>query len=408
MSRLRLAYIVDHLALAVAGTENQLFKMIPGLSREFDMDLICLRENNWLTSQKEYLGSEVRFFQVSNFKRFGTYRNWARMSGYLRSSAPDIVHTFFPVSNIVGVLAARTAGVPRIVASRRDFGEWMRPVYLKATRVANRFVDRIVTNSARVRDLTQQVEGFPANRIEVILNGIDLARTARRPADLPLRRSVGIPESDAVVVLVGNYRPMKRHLTIVEAAAKILQREPNVSFLLVGGDYEPGQPIQTSVKALAETLGITPKFFYAQAAEGETPRFLSFANVGVNCSQGEGISNAIMEYMASEIPCVAAASGGNPDLVAHGKTGLLFELGNADQLAEGVLRLLTDRAEGERLAAAALNELSARMSIPAMVSQFSEFYRGLACARDVADEIPLTGPKREGVGKPVSPGCERS
>jgi glycosyltransferase involved in cell wall biosynthesis len=408
MSRLRLAFIVDHLALAVAGTENQLFKMIPGLAREFDIDLICLRENDWLERQKAYLGSEVRFFEISNFKRLITYRNWLRMSQYLRTSSPDIVHTFFPVSNIVGTLAARVAGVPRIVASRRDFGEWMRPVYLKATRVANCFVDRIVTNSTQVRNLTERVEKYPANRIEVILNGIDLAQTVRRTADAELRRSIGIPEDDSVVVLVGNYRPMKRHLTIVEAAAKVLERERNVSFLLIGGDYEPGQPIKTAVQALAARLGVAAKFFYAQAAEGETPRFLSFADIGVNCSQGEGISNAIMEYMASEIPCVVAASGGNPDLVAHEKTGLLFELEQADQLAAGILRLLKDRALGGRLAAAALEHLRIHMSIPVMVARFSEFYRGLAVPRDAVIEESLRDQTNADAGKPVSPGCERS
>lgn len=378
MRRLRIAYVVDHLAVAVAGTENQLFKMLPELGREFSQDLICLRTNDWLPTQAEYLKSEVRFFEISNFKRVEAYRNWWRMARYFRESAPDIVHTFFPVSNIVGVLAARAGGVPRIVASRRDFGEWMRPAYFWATRAANRAVDRIVTNSAQVREMTERVEGFPQDRIEVILNGIDLERAARLPPRQDLRESLGIPAGDTVVALVANYRPMKRHLTLVEAAAQILKARPNVSFLLVGGDYTPGEPIKTKVKALAAELGIGHKFFYARAAQGETKQYLSFVDIGVNCSQGEGISNAIMEYMAARIPVVAAASGGNPDLVLNGRTGLLFELGRADQLAQGVLSLLEKPALAADLSARAYEDLHTRMSIPGMVAQFSDFYRRLA------------------------------
>src|SRR5437660_1448136 len=94
----RLIYIVDHLDLALAGTENQLFKIIPGLSADFWIHLICLRENDWLKTQATRLRCELSFQQISDFKSPVAYRNWCRLVSQLRSSAPDVVHTFFPVS----------------------------------------------------------------------------------------------------------------------------------------------------------------------------------------------------------------------------------------------------------------------------------------------------------------------
>ncbi len=372
----RLTYIVDHLHLAHGGTENQLFKIIPALAAGFGVQLICLRENDWLKAQVGRLRCPVSFQQISNFKAPVTYRNWWRLVNQLRSSAPDVVHTFFPVANIVGVLAARAAGVRYVVASRRDFGEWMSRRYLFGTRIANHYVDRIVTNSMQVKLLTQRVEKFPPERIEVIWNGIDLQAVTRSPPALDLRRSLGIPDADAVVILVANFRPMKRHSTLVEAARRVLGRRTDVSFLLVGADYNPGEPLKKAVRQLARELGVADKFFYAHAKD-DVVDYLSFADVGVNCSYGEGISNAVMEYMACGLPCIVAASGGNRDLVADGSTGLLFEVGRADQLADRILAMLERPEEAAALAARAREVLRARTSMDAMTASFRKFYLDL-------------------------------
>jgi glycosyltransferase involved in cell wall biosynthesis len=295
------------------------------------------------------------------------------MSRYLRATKPAVVHTFFPVSNIVGVLAAKFAGVKAIVSSRRDFGEWMSPRYLAATRIANRAAGWIVTNSTQVKLLTERVEKYPAERIEVIFNGIDLNGMTLPPGRDAVRSALGIPAGDTVITLVGNYRPMKRHFTLVEAAAELVARQRPVSFLLVGGDYGPGEPIKTELRRRAAAAGVDGKFFYAHA-KGDVQKYLSATDVGVNCSQGEGISNAIMEYMACGIPVVAAASGGNPDLVEHEVTGLLFPLENARELATNIERLLDDAPLRERVALRAREQLATRMTNAAMIDRFRKFY----------------------------------
>jgi glycosyltransferase involved in cell wall biosynthesis len=370
----KLTFIVDHLNLALAGTENQLFKMFPGLVDHFQVEVICFRyEGDWLETQGKRIGFSVKHFEIRDFKRALAYRNLWRLRAHLKASAPDVVHTFFPVSNIVGVLAAKLAGVPAIVASRRDFGEWMSGRYLTATKIANRAADWIVTNSTQVKKLTERVESYPADRIEVIFNGIDLSGMKIPPVRDEMRRELGIPAGDTVCVLVGNYRPMKRHQTLVEAAALILERRPEVSFLLVGGDYTPGEPLKSAVKKRAAELGIESKIFYAHA-KGDVQKFLAAADIGVNYSQGEGISNAIMEYMTARLPCVIAASGGNPDLVEHEVTGLLFELDNPRSMADNVERMIADKGLQERVTARAYENVSTRMTIPGMIDHFRKFY----------------------------------
>ena len=314
-------------------------------------------------------------FQSDKFRRVYTYSNFFKMIGHLRATKPDVVHTFFPVANIIGVIAARLAGVSAIVASRRDYGEWMSRRYLLATRLANRFVTRIVTNSNQVKQLTELVERFPGDRITVIYNGIAVDSFNRGAPACKLKQSLQIPEANKVVGLIANYRPMKRHETFVRAANEIVQKRDDIDFLLVGCDSVPGEP-RKAIQQLVASLGIARRVHFAHAS-GNVQDFLSILDVGVNCSEGEGLSNAIMEYMAAEVPCVVSSSGGNPDLITDNVNGYTFALGDQRALAEKIMRIIDDEPARQRLTRNAKEKVRSEMSLEAMVKGFEQFYRFL-------------------------------
>jgi glycosyltransferase involved in cell wall biosynthesis/peptidoglycan/xylan/chitin deacetylase (PgdA/CDA1 family) len=296
-----------------------------------------------------------------------------RLRRHLRDSAPDVVHTFFPVANIFGVLCARRAGVPTIVASRRDYGHWMTPRYVKATRFANRYLHGIVTNSAQVKELTTRVEGVPADRIAVIANGVDLDAVRRRPPNLALKAQLNIPADAVVIGLVANFRPVKRHDTLIHAFARLLPTRPNIHLLLIGGDNED-DPAKGSVVALTQSLGVDAHCRYAQAV-GNVGEFLSILDVGVNSSESEGLSNAIVEYMCAEVPCVISDGGGNRDLVDDEHSGLLFPVGDDAQLASQLARMLDDEALRRTCTANALAMVRRRMELSSVLCQFEAQYR---------------------------------
>jgi len=372
---MRITFIIDHFSHALGGTENQLEKLIRGLSSEFEIELIAFRPSAWLITRGRDLGCRVSVFQIDNFSRLYTYRNFSRLIGHLRETKPDVVHTFFPVSNILGVLAARLAGIQQIVASRRDFGEWMSRRYLFMTRVANRFVARIVTNSNEVKRLTQQVEKFPEDRIVVIYNGIDMGTFRPGTPKMNLRRELQIPAGSKVIGLIANYRPMKRHDTFVRAANEIIRERDNIDFILVGENAVPGEP-KKAIQQLVRMLGIQRRVHFAHA-DGNVRDFLSMLDVGVNCSEGEGLSNAIMEYMATDIPCVVSSSGGNPDLVSDGINGYTFPLGDHHALAQRILLIIDDDLARQRFIQKSKEKLRDEMSLETMISRFTKLYRSL-------------------------------
>jgi glycosyltransferase involved in cell wall biosynthesis len=372
---MRITFIIDHFSHALGGTENQLEKLIQGLSTEFEIELISFRPSEWLVTRGRDPGRRVSVFQINNFRRSYTYCNFLRLIRHLRETKPDVVHTFFPVANILGVMAARLAGVRNIVASRRDYGEWMSRRYLLMSRFANLFVDRIVTNSNQVKRLTEQVEKYPGNRIIVIYNGIDLGAFHRSTPNIEIRRKLQIPDGKKVIGLIANYRPMKRHETFVHAARDIIQERDDIDFVIVGQNAVPGEP-KKAIQQLVTSLGIGQRVHFAHA-DGNVQDFLSLLDVGVNCSEGEGLSNAIMEYMAAEIPCVVSSSGGNLDLIADGVNGHTFSLGDHHALAKNILHIVNDEAARLRFTHKAKEKLCKEMSLENMIAQFTQLYRSL-------------------------------
>lgn len=372
---MRITFIIDHYNHVLAGTESQLEKIIQGLSRRFEIEMISLRESKWLANHSHDLGCHVSVFQIDNFKRVHTYRNFLNLIGHLRATRPDVVHTFFPVANILGVMAARIAGVRTIIASRRDYGEWMNRRYLFMTRFANLFVTRILTNSNQVKRLTELVERVPGDRINVIYNGIDMDSFNRVAPAHDLKRALQIPEGNKVVGLIANYRPMKRQQTFVQAAYEIAQKRDDIDFLFVGEDAAPGEP-KKAIQQLVTSLGIAHRVHFAHA-DGNIRDFLSILDVGVNCSEGEGLSNAIMEYMVAEVPCVVSNSGGNPDLITDDVNGYTFPLGDHAALARKILRIIDDETVRRRFTQNSNEKVRNEMSLETMIGRFTEFYQSL-------------------------------
>jgi len=373
---IKVAYVVDVLDTAQAGTENQLIKMLKGLgSRGFEISLVSLRNHQWLVENAASLSCDVTVFQICQFKRLGTYRSILELIRFLRAQRPDIVHTFFPVANVVGVMAAWLAGIRNIVSSRRDYGEWMTGPYLLATRVANHFVKKIVANSPRVKTLTVLAEKVAHDKVAVICNGLDMAAFRDVTPDHHLKQRLGIPAGNKIVAKIANFRPMKHHDTFIRAASVILETRGDVDFLLVGTDAAE-RLLRPELEALANSLNIAGSVHFTGQQSDVVP-YLSIMDIGVNCSEGEGLSNAIMEYMAAGVPCVVSNGGGNPDLIKDGDTGRLFELYDHEQLARIVVELLDNEPERKRLSANARKFVRDEMSIDSMLSNYEALYGAL-------------------------------
>ena len=238
--RIKLLYIIDEIVHLNAGTENQLAELINGIDKtKYDVNLYCLMPSEWIMKhQSQFKNCQISIMKCCRYRSPSTYLSIARLIMLIRELKPDIVHTFFVNGNSLGVLAARLAGVKCIVSSRRDFGQWINPLTLFFTKIANRFVASIHVNSQKVKELTEKVERFNSDKIDVIYNGIDVASFKTKMASVTkdIKKELHILSENKIVGSVANLRPMKHLDTLIKAAAMIREQRKEIIFLLVEKD----------------------------------------------------------------------------------------------------------------------------------------------------------------------------
>jgi glycosyltransferase involved in cell wall biosynthesis len=257
-----------------------------------------------------------------------------------------------------------------ILTSRRNLGYWYTPIYLRVFRMLNRMTTRVAANSQAAKQAAIQIEGLPASRIDVLCNGVDLARFSGN-GDPSLLDRLRIPRSSRIVGIVANYRPVKDLPMFIRAAGLIAARHPDVVFLLIGQG-----PLRQSLETLAGQTGIREKVFFTNG-EGYVPGYLPLLQLGCLTSLNEGFSNAILECMAAGLPVVATDVGGNREAVVDGVTGFLTPAGDEKIFAQRVISLLEDDDLRKKMGECGRARCAEHLSMEACVREHEKYYESL-------------------------------
>jgi glycosyltransferase involved in cell wall biosynthesis len=225
-------------------------------------------------------------------------------------------------------------------------------------RAVQPFVDCYVANSHAVRRLVQQREGAADKKISVIYNGYDAPLETDGETDIASER-LGLPRSAPVVGIVANLKPVKRIDTLVEAFSLIGDRHPDSRLVIVGDvDSREGRATLRALESLAQELGVRERIVFAGRVDAPMPYIKRFT-VAVLCSESEGFSNSIIEYMQARRAVVCTDAGGNAELVRDGDNGFLVPVGDARALADRLDRLMSEPDLARQMGGAALETVSA-------------------------------------------------
>jgi L-malate glycosyltransferase len=371
--KIKILFIIDFLYALTGGTENQLENLINKLDqKKYDIYLIVLRDTKWIRKDILKLNCSIIIFNIVKLKNPKTCLDFYHMYLSIKKICPDIVMTFFPLSNIVGVIIARLAKVKIILSSRRDFGLWLGRRDLIFLKFANKFVSRILTNSLRVKNLTSREEKVSAEKVNTIYNGIEANKFNSDYIDTyAVKKKIGIPSDSKVVGIIAGLKPMKKHHTFIKAAKRVIDKRSDVAFVIVGDGN-----MRKSLEKLTDELNIR-KYIHFVGSQDDVMPFLSIFNIGINCSENEGLSNAIMEYMVSGVPCIVSNAGGNPELIKNGINGYLFELKNDEELAKKIISLIDDKESQRRFLMKSKEIILEQFSIENMINNYDEFFENL-------------------------------
>jgi len=244
-------------------------------------------------------------------------------------------------------------------------GFWYTPTYLRLLKMTRRFVDGVVVNSQAVGEVTSVKEGYVRDKIHVIYNA--LSPGSFKPAGDPaLGWGYRLP-NEIRLVLVANLRAIKRISDAIAALACLRELGLEARLFVVGaGD-------SSSLTALAEDLEVADCLHFL-GGRSDVPAILEQMDIGLNCSESEGYSNAIVEYMYAGLPVVASEVGGNVEAVLDGKTGLLYPVGHVNELANRILTIAEDEALRSKMGDEGHALATERHSYESVLSKFAALY----------------------------------
>jgi N-acetyl-alpha-D-glucosaminyl L-malate synthase BshA len=330
-----------------------------------------------LPSRLSFLNSRLFFHEVitPRYPLFDDYPPYSlalstKMVEVARHSRLDVLHVHYAIPNAASAIMAREIVAPQplpVVTTLHGTDVTLvgnDPNYLETTRWGILQSDAVTAVSESLRRTTVEQLGIQ-NRIDVIPNFIDPARFERARGLLGARRWAKAQER--ILIHISNFRPVKRVLDVVAVFERVLRQVP--SRLLMVGDG----PDRGKVEQYCRDHGICQAITFI----GSLPlieEVLVGADLFLLPSETESFGLAALEAMACEVPVIATAVGGIPEVVVHEETGFLYPVGDVEGMAAGALRLLAEEPLRQAMGTAARRRAVEVFSQEPVVKRYRAIY----------------------------------
>jgi glycosyltransferase involved in cell wall biosynthesis len=361
----RVLHIID--SLVAGGKERQLLELLKGLQLEDDFacELVIMSnevqyEAFWhLGVKAHFLPRAVRFDPSIFYRLFRVMRNFQ----------PHVVHSWNSMCSIYGAPVAKLIGAKfvngYVRAAPPDMNVRDRD-YLRG-KITTLLSDIVVSNSVTGLSAYR----VPYSRGRYIHNGFDQQRLEgiQRPEEI--RRELGITTRH-VVGMVASFTDKKDYDVFFRMARQVSAVRDDVTFVTIGdGDHLKRFEAMIATDAFPRIRLLGRR----QSVESIVNTFTVGILTSNTSLHGEGIANAIMEYMALGKPVVATECGGNRELVEEGETGYLIAGGDTDTLTRHVLNLLDDPVLSARLGESGRSRIRDSFSLERMTQSYARLYR---------------------------------
>ena len=355
----------------LGGAENAMFMLLASLDRGEWEPMLLLDDADGvepLAARAAALGVPVRRVPPLPLGLTGA-RRLPALARLLRRERPAVFHAHMssPVACKWALAAAVLARVQAVLGTVQVGG--YEPPDRSASwqlRALARGVGRYLAVSRDIATELVSRLGWPAAKIEVVYNAVDVERV-RVAAPPGLREELGGEEGRPLVLTPARLDAQKGHPTLFAAIAE----GPAALFRLAGDG-----PARAPLEALAQRLGIDDRVRFLGRRE-DVPELLAACDVFALPSLYEGSSLAVLEAMAAGIPIVSSAIGGTDELIEDGRSGLLVAPGDAGALAAALRRLLAEPELGAEMAARARERVEGGLRREQMADRVAAVYREL-------------------------------
>ena len=286
---------------------------------------------------------------------------------------PAMIHVndFWWVPHTVRAIASRRSNPVPIVAHVRQ--------EIEPAKVQRYGLDRVEAVIAMSRQIEQSLiaGGVSASKVRTLYSGIDLSERQSMHDGQAIRQTIGVPNGAVLLGTVANLFPRKGYEVMLQALPAIVRAAPTVHYVLVGSD---DSDYADRLKRLAHELKIADRVHIVGFQDPVQP-FLAALDLYVHPALMEGFGIAVVEAMAMGKAVVATTTGGLPEVVAQGETGLLVPPGDVESLAAAVVSLLEDRVRREQMGRNGSARAHAHFSLDAYVAKVEQLYGEVLAAQ---------------------------
>jgi glycosyltransferase involved in cell wall biosynthesis len=261
-----------------------------------------------------------------------------RIAAYARRERIDVLSGHLGAGYLCSTIAARLLRMPNLLTTYQ-LEQWSpRVVWRALHRLTLRAAGAVVTDSDAVAaELRSWLRASQRSRVHVVPNGPPPPVAERTDADV--RATLGLPPRDATTVVghIAGHTPGKGQHLLIDAAARVVARFPQTTFLLVGFERRPGY--SEELRDRARKLGVERNVIVT-SYQGPIGDVWQTVDIQAHPTMQDSLPNAILEGMSLAKPLVASAHAGIPSMVINGRTGIVVAPNNVNELAQGLLRLL--------------------------------------------------------------------
>lgn len=354
--------------MRIGGTEMVIKNLIEGSdSSLFDMSIYCIETplGPWgidmqnaglaITSKTREPGFDISLIFA--------------IRKHIKTRNIDILHCHQYTPWVYGVLAALGTKTKVIFTEHGRFypdsSTWKR-------KLVNPWLCRITAHITAISKATKQAlidyENVAEARIDVIYNGIQPLKVDR--AKTPeLRQKLNIPTNSLILGTIARLDPIKNHKMMLDAFALVIKAHPETVLVIVGEGEE-----RDNIDKHIQGLGLEDKVIMP-GYEPQPQQYLALMDIFLLSSLSEGTSMTLLEAMSLGKPCVVTDAGGNKEVIANAKNGIVTKNDNADEFSQAILKLVDDKALLDQYSATSQQRFGRLFDVTIMVKRFSDFYK---------------------------------
>lgn len=352
-------------SLRAGGKERRIVELLKGLKAypDIEVGLVLTRDE---IHYEEIYKMEIPLFFIKRKYLKKDPLLFLKFHKIVKHFSPDLIHVWGVMVAVYAVPSVAILKIPMVNNMITDTS----PQHRWRNKFAFKYSSRIIANS-HVGIASYEAPKLKSN---VIYNGFDFTRLTSIKKEESIKLEFGI-KTKYVVGMVATFSIRKDYATYVSAAIEVLAENKDITFICVG-DGDDGK-----IKSMVPDVLKNHILFLGRQSNVET--IINSCDIGILTSNieyhGEGISNALMEFMASQKPVIATNHGGSVELIKDGESGFLVEAFNPSAIKDKVIYLIENPEARSRMGYLAQERIEKEFNIKTMVDSFYNEYRKVVC-----------------------------